>query len=132
MGRHFRFHAIAFDASGVGIPVMQSDEAFALLSGQPDEEQLRRLATLMRAFTASLVTDAGMLVANPAFCPSALQPKFSRNACHGTAVGSRQQARFSAGLARQLARRDLGYAVHAQVLAAQRTLWARSLHLIDE
>jgi len=120
-----RFHAIALDGSGKPIPVMHSDEGFALLFAELDAEQVDRAVTvLMRPFPAGLVTDAGMLVANPAFCAPALQARFTRNAYHGTVVWSWQQALFAAGLERQLQRRDLAPAVRNHLLEAQQVLWS--------
>jgi hypothetical protein len=120
-----RFHALALDASGAPIPVMHSDEGFALLFAALDAAHLDGLVgALMRPFPAGLMTDAGMLVANPAFCAPALQARFSRNAYHGTVVWSWQQALFATGLARQLARHDLPPPVRSRLLAAQRTLWS--------
>src|SRR6185312_3677649 len=66
----------------------------------------------------------GMVVANPVFCTPARQNLFSRNAYHGTVVWSWQQALFAAGLARQLERHDLPTAVRADLIKAQRVLWA--------
>jgi len=120
-----RFHAIALDASGKPIPVMHSDEGFALLFADLDAEQVDRAVTgLTRPFPAGLMTDAGMLVANPAFCAPALQARFSRNAYHGTVVWSWQQALFAAGLERQLQRHDLAPSVRTHLLEAQRVLWS--------
>jgi hypothetical protein len=65
-----------------------------------------------------------MLVANPSFSGPELRARLNRNAYHGTVIWSWQQALFAAGLARQLSRDDLPAAVHAQLLAAQRVLWA--------
>ena len=120
-----RFHAIALDASGAPIPVMHSDEGFALLFADLDAERVDRAVTvLMRPFPAGLMTDAGMLVANPVFCAPSLQVRFNRNAYHGTVVWSWQQALFAAGLERQLQRRDLAPAVRAHLVEAQRVLWS--------
>jgi len=120
-----RFHAIALDASGTPIPVMHSDEGFALLFAEPDAERVDRAVTvLMRPFPAGLMTEAGMLVANPAFCAPSLQTRFTRNAYHGTVVWSWQQALFAAGLERQLQRRDLPPGVRSHLLEAQQVLWS--------
>jgi hypothetical protein len=120
-----RFHAIALDASGTPIPVMHSDEGFALLFAEPDAERVDRAVTvLMRPFPAGLMTEAGMLVANPAFCAPSLQARFTRNAYHGTVVWSWQQALFAAGLERQLQRRDLPLGVRTHLLEAQQVLWS--------
>jgi hypothetical protein len=120
-----RFHALALDAAGNPIPVMHSDEGFALLFDDLEAQRVDDAVTgLMRPFPAGLMTEAGMLVANPAFGGPALQRSFSRNAYHGTVVWSWQQALFAAGLARQLERSDLPAAVRAHLMAAQRTLWS--------
>lgn len=120
-----RFHAIALDISGAPIPVMHSDEGFALLFEQLDAQRVERAVTvLLRPFPAGLMTEAGMLVANPAFCMPSLQARFTRNAYHGTVVWSWQQALFAAGLARQLQRRDLARTVRAHLVTAQQVLWS--------
>jgi len=104
---------------------MHSDEGFALTFEDPDPERVERaVSALMRPFPAGLMTGAGMLVANPAFCPPSLQQTFSRNAYHGTVVWSWQQALFAAGLARQLQRRDLSPPVRTQLLGARKLLWS--------
>ena len=120
-----RFHAIALDASGMPIPVMHSDEGFALLFEELDAERVdRAVSVLMRPFPAGLMTGVGMLVANPAFCAPSLQARFNRNAYHGTVVWSWQQALFAAGLERQLQRRDLPPAVRTHLVEAQQVLWS--------
>ena len=120
-----RFHAVALDASGSPVPVMNSDEGFALLFGEPDAESLDRVVTvLIRPFPAGLMTDVGMLVANPVFCTSEVQARFSRNAYHGTVVWSWQQALFAAGLERQLRRKDVPDKVRIHLLQAQKILWS--------
>lgn len=120
-----RFHALALAADGSPVPVMHSDEGFALLFGEPDRERVDGDVTvLMRPFPAGLMTGVGMLVANPAFCTPALQALFTRNAYHGTVVWSWQQALFAAGLERQLQRQDLPAAARAPLDGAQKLLWA--------
>jgi hypothetical protein len=119
-----RFHALALDAGGAPIPVLHSDEGFALLFADLDAQAVDRAVTaLMRPFPAGLMTEVGLLVANPAFSPGVLQAQLNRNAYHGTVVWSWQQALFAAGLARQLGRTDLPAAVRAHLLAGQKTLW---------
>ena len=120
-----RFHALALDAAGVPVPVMHSDEGFALLFGELDAASVdRAVRALMRPFPAGLMTQVGLLVANPAFASPALQAQLNRNAYHGTVVWSWQQALLAAGLARQLERTDLPAAVRADLESAQKTLWA--------
>jgi hypothetical protein len=119
-----RFHALALDADGAPIPVMHSDEGFALLFGELDAESVdRAVSVALRPFPAGLMTEIGLLVANPAFASPQLQAQLNRNAYHGTVVWSWQQALFAAGLARQLARSDLPAAVRAHLESAQKTLW---------
>ncbi len=119
-----RFHALALDGSGAPIPVLHSDEGFALLFADLDSGAVdRAVTTLMRPFPAGLMTEVGLLVANPAFCPNGWQAQLNRNAYHGTVVWSWQQALFAAGLARQLERTDLPGTVRTHLLAAQKTLW---------
>jgi hypothetical protein len=119
-----RFHALALDGAGAPIPVLHSDEGFALLFADLDADSVdRAVTTLMRPFPAGLMTEVGLLVANPAFCSPALQAQLNRNAYHGTVVWSWQQALFAAGLARQLARPDLPQTVRAHLMTAQKILW---------
>jgi len=119
-----QFHALALDGGGKPLPVMHSDEGFALLFAKPDPVALDRAVTSsLRPFPAGLMTDVGMLVANPAFLAVNLQSGFSRNAYHGTVVWSWQQALFAAGLERQLHRTDLSAELRSHLQQAQRTLW---------
>jgi hypothetical protein len=119
-----QFHALALDGGGKPLPVMHSDEGFALLFAKPDPVALdRAVISTLRPFPAGLMTDIGMLVANPAFAPPALQSGFSRNAYHGTVVWSWQQALFAAGLERQLHRTDLSGELRSHLQQAQRSLW---------
>ncbi|WP_022677990.1 hypothetical protein, partial [Novosphingobium sp. B-7] len=111
-----RYHAIALDAAGQPVPIIHSDEGFALLMGKPDADQVALAAdTMARPFPAGLMTGAGMVVADPALAPAPLQARFGRNAYHGTVVWSWHQALAAAGLARQAARTDLPGAVCAKV-----------------
>jgi hypothetical protein len=96
-----------------------------MLFAEPPADILDRAVTaLMRPFPAGLMTQVGMVVANPAYCAPALQASFSRNAYHGTVVWSWQQALFAAGLARQLERQDLPPAVREHLVKAQQLLWS--------
>ena len=71
-----------------------------------------------------MLTDAGLLVANPAFADADIQRRFGRNAYHGTVVWSWQQALLAAGLQRQLQRKDLPAATLTRLRSAQQQLWA--------
>ena len=118
------FHAIALDENGVPVPIIHSDEGFALLFGDPPPVDLdNAVATIMRPFPAGLMTDIGLLVANPALAGGAVQARFTSAKYHGTVVWSWQQALLAAGLDRQLVRTDLPAAVRLRLSAAQAQLW---------
>lgn len=118
------YHAIALDAAGRPVPIIHSDEGFVLLFGRPSAADLDAYITaLMRPFPAGLMTDIGLLTANPVFADSDMQARFTSGAYHGTGVWSWQQALFAAGIERQLARPDLPGDVRARLIAAQSELW---------
>ena len=122
--RPIRYHAIALDKAGKPVPILNSDEGFALLFGNPAPDALEIAAdTIDRPFPAGLMTGAGMLVANPLFAPPALQKRFSPNAYHGTVIWSWHQALAAAGLRRQLERTDLPVATCRRLRAAENGLW---------
>lgn len=123
-----RFDALALDAAAKPVPVLHSDGGFALLFQQPDAQALDAMvAAMTRPFPAGLLTDVGLLVANPAYADAGIAAKFGRNAYHGTVVWSWQQALLAAGLARQLQREDLPDVTRTRLHDAQRRLW----HAID-
>jgi hypothetical protein len=119
-----RFHALSLNSDGSAVPIIHSDEGFELLFGHPDAAALvSAVSAMMRPFPAGLLTDIGLLVADPVFASPAVQARFSRNAYHGTVVWSWQQAVLAAGLARQLERSDLPSAVRQRLRSAQSRLW---------
>jgi hypothetical protein len=118
------FHAIALDAAGAPVPVVNSDEGFELLFGAPDPSTLdRAVRSVIRPFPLGLLTDVGMVVANPVFAAADLKRRFTAHAYHGTVVWSWQQALFAIGLERQLRRTDLPRPVRDHLLSAQQSLW---------
>ena len=118
------YHAIALDAAGKAIPVVHSDEGFVLLFGQPSPADLDSyVGALMRPFPAGLMTDVGLLTANPVYLDKEAQARFTASAYHGAVVWSWQQALFAAGLERQLARQDLPRDIRSRLVAAQAALW---------
>lgn len=124
-GNSLVFNALALDAAGKPIPIMHSDDGFALLFTAPTPEQLERsVSAIMRPFPAGLLTPVGLLVANPAFADRDTQARFGKDAYHGTVVWSWQQAVFAAGLSRQLARSDLPTNVRSQLQSAKSQLWS--------
>lgn len=123
-GQAVRFNAIALDAAGRPVPIVHSDEGFAMLFGHPAASALDVATdTLGRPFPAGLMTGAGLLVANPAFAPPGLQARFGPEAYHGTVIWSWHQALAAAGLARQLARSDLPAATRTRLLDTQACVW---------
>jgi hypothetical protein len=120
-----RFHALALNADGSPVRVVNSDESFELLFGSPDPATLSwQIAALMRPFPAGLMTPIGLLVADPVYADSQEKALFTRNAYHGLVVWSWHQALLAAGLERQLERTDLPAPVRAELEEAQKTLWA--------
>jgi len=118
------FHAIALDAKAAPVPILNSDEGFALLFGDPPPADLDAfVGAIMRPFPAGLMTDIGLLVANPVLAEPAMQARFTPSAYHGTVVWSWQQALLAAGLERQLARSDLPTATRGRLGQAQARLW---------
>lgn len=119
------FPGVALDRNGRPLPVMHSDDGFAVLFARPAPAELRRMATRVeRPFPAGLATPIGLVVANPAFAADPhLCAMFSREHYHGVVVWSWQQALMASGLARQLDRRDLDGGTRAALTRAQRVLW---------
>lgn len=118
-----RFRAVSLDAEGKPVPVLASDEAFALLFLDISSAEAERIVrTLMRPFPAGLLTDVGLLVANPAYAPADVEPDFDRNRYHGTVIWSWQQAMLAAGIERQLRRDDLTASARAELDRARAQL----------
>jgi hypothetical protein len=114
------FHAVALDEAGAPVPILNSDEGFALLFLDMAPEEVERIvATLMRPFPAGLMTDVGPLVANPAYADDELEPAFGRARYHGTVIWSWQQAMLAAGIARQLERGDLTTSARSTLISAR-------------
>ena len=124
-GAPLSFHALSLDEQGKPVPILNSDEGFRLLLANPAPEELAKsVAAVMRPFPAGLMSDVGLLVANPALASTDLRAEFTRYAYHGTVVWSWQQALLAAGLERQLRRRDLPAPLRAQLERARSDLWA--------
>lgn len=117
------FKAVALDDHGRPVPVLSTDEAFALLFLQPAGSEVERsVAALMRPFPAGLLTGVGPVVANPAYAGEDLEPLFGRARYHGTVIWSWQQAMLAAGIARQLERDDLGECERTALVNARAAL----------
>jgi len=120
-----RFRAVSLDAQGRPVPVLNSDEAFALLFLDLAPAEVERIVgTMSRPFPAGLLTGVGLVVANPAYAPEPLEAAFDRNRYHGTVIWSWQQAMFAAGLDRQLRRDDLAESTRASLIRARTGLRA--------
>lgn len=118
------FHAISLEADGRPVPIVHSDEGFALLFTDPAPAPLERdVAAMMRPFPAGLMTDIGLLVANAAQADARRRGEFGPERYHGAVVWSWQQALLAAGLERQLGRTDLPASTRAVLTRAQRELW---------
>jgi glycogen debranching enzyme len=118
------FYAVSLDEQGNPIPIMNSDGGFALLFGTPSEDTLQRIVSAsVQPFPVGLVTDAGLLIANPAYANSSLWSRFTNAAYHGTVVWSWQQAMWVAGLDRQLARQDLSANTRTLLTSARLRVW---------
>ncbi|HEU4601179.1 MAG TPA: hypothetical protein VFS24_04385 [Steroidobacteraceae bacterium] len=117
-------NALSLDAQYRPIPILNSDGGFALLLQDRSSAEVEQIVdTMMRPFPAGLLTDAGLLVANPVFADADRKRVFSRNAYHGTVTWSWQQALLAAGLERQISRRDLPSALIERLRSAQTHLW---------
>jgi len=119
-----RFHALSLTADFKAVPIVHSDEGFEMLFGHPTPEALHEAVTsMMRPFPAGLLTDVGVVVANPVYATSALQARLNKNAYHGTVIWSWQQAVIAAGLRRQLLRQDLPASLQNLLRETETQLW---------
>jgi hypothetical protein len=123
-GGTVRFHALALKDDGAPVPVVHSDEGFALLFGRPPPGEVdEALESIMRPFPAGLLTAIGIVVANPVFAPEDVQALLTKRSYHGTVVWSWQQALLAEALDRQLRRPDLPEAIRARIRDALVRLW---------
>lgn len=117
--------ALALDANGAPLPVMNSDDGFVMLFGKPEAAMLERMAErIERPFPLGLRTPVGVVVANAAFAGDAkLRALFTPLDYHGTVVWSWVQAMLAVGLRRQLGRDDLPAPTRAALDRAEKALW---------
>lgn len=126
------FHALALDENCEAVPVVHSDDGFAFLFGEPSPASLERaLDAMLRPFPAGLMTDIGLLVANPVFADERRRTMLSRDAYHGTVVWAWQQAVLIAGLDRQIARADLSPTLKARLRQARGAVAAAVTRVSD-
>jgi hypothetical protein len=134
---HYRYHGIALDGSGRPLPVMHTDHGFVMEFTSPSEGYLTRVArTISNDFPAGLMSDVGVMVANPALAPDSLMltdPKdlrvtlrsqFTNSHYHGAVVWSWQQALLASGIRRQIEREDIAAATRETLKDAECKLWA--------
>jgi len=118
------FNAVSLSADGQAVPVINSDEGFALLFLNPSEQELERIiTTVLSPYPAGLLTPIGLLVSNPIYANEKLQQHFTPSHYHGEVVWSWQQALFVAGLEQQLLRTDLSKRIQLKLRKAQVRLW---------
>lgn len=120
---NLKFHAISLDNNGNPIKIMNSDEGFKLLFETPNDIDLQMaIAPLLYEFPYGLITDAGMVVANPVFTDEKTKAGFNKNQYHGTVIWSWQQTLMAQGIAKQLERKDISNKTRNQLLVAQKIL----------
>jgi hypothetical protein len=143
-GDQFSSYGISLDRAGAPMPVMHTDHGFVMEFARPSEAYLQRVAsTITKPFPAGLMSEVGVMVANPALAPAsfavndpkdlknpnddvanvALRGIFTTSHYHGTVVWSWQQALLASGIRRQLERLDLGDATRTALEDAECTLW---------
>ncbi|CAG7923762.1 unnamed protein product [Penicillium olsonii] len=107
------FHAVALEGSNnlSKVEVMNTDDCFRhFLLNTTNDAQLtpflnQSANNIKRTFPAGLMTDAGMIVANPAFGNDPIYAQnFTTGAYHGTVIWSWQLAMMAKGLEMQLGR----------------------------
>jgi hypothetical protein len=125
------FHALALEGNNnlSKVEIMNTDDCFRhFLLNTTNDAQLtafvnQSATNIKRTFPAGLMTDAGMVVANPAY---GADPVYARNfttgAYHGTVIWSWQLAMMAKGLESQLGRCE----VSANFSISSRTVPARA------
>ncbi|KAF8512552.1 hypothetical protein BU17DRAFT_54049 [Hysterangium stoloniferum] len=98
------FYALSLHDDGTKVDVMHSDLGFSLLfASNVPSALLQRVVELLQPYPKGLLTNIGMVTANPALSSNRTQISvLSRESYHGTVVWSFQQALMAAGIARQL------------------------------
>jgi hypothetical protein len=147
------FNAIALDGNNnlSKVAIMNTDDCFRhFFLNTTNQSQLTSFLNssannIRRTFPAGLMTDVGMLVANPAYGDNPIYAtNWTTSAYHGTVVWSWQLAMMARGLESQLARCSSSSipdfckdeSVFGNVKTAYNTLWdsidANSQHLSTE
>lgn len=97
-------YSISLNNDGSQVQVMHSDLSFNLMyADNVPTELMTAVVNLLRPFPEGLLTNIGLLIANPAYDANVTNREvFTRAAYHGTVVWGFQQALMAGGLARQL------------------------------
>ncbi|HWN71818.1 MAG TPA: hypothetical protein VNM90_29470, partial [Haliangium sp.] len=143
-GNNYRFYGISLDAAGNPMPVQHTDHGFVMEFTNPSDEYLVRVAqTISKDYPAGLMSDVGVMVANPAFAADTFtvtDPKnlkdpnddvpnvkvrdiFTNSHYHGAVVWSWQQALLASGIRRQLERTDIAAQTRTELQLAECKLW---------
>ncbi|KAL5504617.1 hypothetical protein ACEPAH_7280 [Sanghuangporus vaninii] len=98
------FYALSLMEDGSPVEVLHSDLGFNLLYGNNvSQELLQSVVELLQPYPRGLLTNIGMVIANPAYDSNTTNIEVLNNAAyHGTVVWSWQQGIMVAGLQRQL------------------------------
>ncbi|KAI0671937.1 hypothetical protein C8Q78DRAFT_806310 [Trametes maxima] len=103
-GGNVSFYALSLKEDGGPVEVLNSDLGFNLVYGaNVPRAVLQRVVDALQPYPRRLLTNVGMVVANPAYASNtSLIHVLDRAAYHGTVVWSFQQGLMAGGLARQL------------------------------
>lgn len=98
------FQALSLSENGTTVQVMNSDPSFALFYGTNlTESFMQEVVQILQPYPQGLLTNVGMLVANPAYDSNTTNyATFDNTHYHGEVVWSFQQALMAGGLAKQL------------------------------
>ncbi|KAI0073888.1 hypothetical protein K474DRAFT_1648897 [Panus rudis PR-1116 ss-1] len=101
---NFSFYALSLKQDGSSVEVLNSDTSFNLMYGyNVSQSFLQHVVDSLQPYPRGLLTNIGMVVANPAYDSNRTNiDVLNRAAYHGTVVWSFQQGLMAGGLARQL------------------------------
>jgi hypothetical protein len=143
-GTAYSSYGVSLDGAGTAMPIMHTDHGFVMEFARPSEAYLVRVAsTLSKDFPAGLMSQVGVMVANPAFAAEGFtvtDPKdlrnpnddvanvkvrdiFTNSHYHGAVVWSWQQALLASGMRRQIERTDIAAATRTALQQAECKLW---------
>ncbi|RDX43809.1 hypothetical protein OH76DRAFT_1409762 [Lentinus brumalis] len=98
------FYALSLRADGTPVEVLNSDMSFNLVYGaNVSRAFLQHVVDALQPYPRGLLTNIGMVVANPAYDSNSTTTDVLNSAAyHGTVIWSFQQGLMASGLARQL------------------------------